>query len=137
MNNCVAGYVEDPDAMDSCIGIEFDHDRNEAVAYINEEEISLTYRQVRQLISLASRVASQMEWHNATYVYARYTDKYHLMEKGKHGEHAKTLCGALPPSWGEYQSSWTLTPMVGEPFGTSDHCKRCLNIYHKKQEASA
>lgn len=40
MANYVAGQVvSDPDAMDSSIGVEFDAERNEIVAYINEEEI--------------------------------------------------------------------------------------------------
>src|SRR6266705_3906526 len=99
MNNYVAGHLENPDRADSCIGIEFDEGHG-AVAYINEEEISLTYKQVRQLASMVASVASQMEWYQATWVYAFYSTKYHLMRKGDHGEHAKALCGTLPPTWG-------------------------------------
>ena len=132
MANYVAGHLDDVDAADSCIGIEFDP-INGAIAYINEEEISLTYRQVKQLEHMASQAVRQMEWSQATWFYAHYstTTKYHLMEKGKHGKQEKTLCGAVPPSWGDYKSKWDLSPVLEAPWRTDSMCKRCLATYDK------
>jgi hypothetical protein len=133
MTNYVAGHVDDVESMDSCIGIEFDP-INGAVAYINEEEIGLTYKQVKQLEYMVSQIVMKMEWAQATWVYAHYSTmkKYHLMEKGTHGEREKTLCGTLPPTWGTYTSTWNLSPVLEAPWRTSSMCKRCLAIYDKK-----
>jgi hypothetical protein len=137
----LAGHItpEQAESSDSTIGIEFDGERNVALFFVDEgqgcTEYPLTYRQARQLVGMASQVVSQMEWHNARWVYAQYsTKKYHLMEKGKHGESEKTLCGALPPSWGDYTSKWTLAPVVEAPWRNDGMCKRCLAIYDKRNK---
>ncbi len=140
MTNYVAGHVDDPDVMDSCIGIEFEPENNRAVAYINEEEIGLTYEQVKQLEGDAARVISQMEWHNAAWVYARIpygtsTAAYHLMRKGEHGKDKRPLCGAQVPEFLPGEHRWDLAPVLGKPWRTGSTCKRCQAIYDKRKEA--
>lgn len=138
MNNYVAGHLENPDMADSCIGVEFDP-INGAIAYINEEEISLTYKQVRELANMVSRVQRQMEWDQAQWIYAHHSSgsKHHLMAKGAHGEREKTLCGAVPPSWGDYTSTWDISPVLEAPWRTDSMCKRCLAIYDKRETGGA
>lgn len=140
MTHEVAGHVSNSETMDSCIGIEFDATCNQAVAYINEEEITLSCNQVWQLECLCAQVRNQMHWHDATWVYASrgsYSDTNHLMKKGEHDPRGKTLCGKSPSS----VNGWTLTPVLGLVLrtqrstykgGSGGICQRCLASYDKQ-----
>ena len=141
MANYVAGHVDDPDLMDSLIGIEFEPENNRAVAYINEEEIILTCTQVWLLERMCSQVVSQMHWHEAEWVTAREgTSKSteHLMKKGEHDRMGKTLCGRLPSHFSTIIGGWNLAPVLGEPSRRarnkfmSGMCQRCLAVYDKR-----
>jgi hypothetical protein len=136
MANYVAGHVTDPDALDSCIGVEFEAGSNQILVYINEEEIGLTSEQAYQLHSQLMRAIAAYAWHNATWLYAseRGSTRNHLMRKDGHDRGGKTLCGRTPGDFAKIIGGWHVEPVRGEVSReqfqfVSSTCRTCLKRY--------
>jgi hypothetical protein len=138
----VAGHNVNPEMHESTVGVVFDQKPDGTpcgVLYIDEgveqTELSLSRDELYALVRLCHAAISAIEWDSAWWIYARgplSTDKYHLMRKGQHDEKGKPLCGKGVSSY--YPHTWKLSPVINEPWRTSNVCKLCLTAYDKAME---
>jgi len=156
----VAGYnvVPDVNDLDGVIGVEVETANEihagKACIYIDEEEVHLSYDELRAFIGQARFVCDEMEWNMAAYAYASQGqgDTIHLVHRGNAPleqthfaieptaiKYEKALCGRPAPEWKHppVPRGWDISPVIGEP-GSHYMCKRCYAKWQKlNQEAGA
>lgn len=155
----VAGYNVIPDENDDhVIGVEVEtaneYHAGKACIYIDQEEIHLSYDELRAFIGHARFVCNEMEWNMATYAYASEglaNNTVHLVYRGDAKlerthfaieptscKYEKSLCGRPAPEWKHPPAprGWDISPAVGDP-RSHYMCKRCYAKWQKEQQSKA